>query len=51
MHRWRHYPQRKNLGASEISAAGGLFADLDKIWTDFMNEIDSAKSKQLISEE
>ncbi|CAB0889450.1 phage portal protein [Corynebacterium diphtheriae bv. mitis] len=51
VHRWRHYPQLKNLGASDISAAGGLFADLDKIWTDFMNEIDSAKSKLLISEE
>lgn len=48
---WRTHPQLKHLGMSDISAAGDLWADIDKAYTDLMHEVDSARSRLLISEE
>ena len=48
---WRTKPQLRNLGMSDIQAGGGIWADIDKIWTDFMNEVDAGKAKLLVSEE
>lgn len=49
--KWRNKPQLRNLGLSDISAGGGIWADIDKTWTTFMNELDSSKAKLLVSEE
>ena len=49
--KWRNKPQLRNLGMSDIAAGGGIWADIDKTWTLFMNELDSSKAKLLVSEE
>ncbi|PRQ11726.1 hypothetical protein C1Y63_04780 [Corynebacterium sp. 13CS0277] len=48
---WRDRPQLRGLGLSDIAAAGDVWADIDKIYTDLLHEVDSARARLLVSEE
>lgn len=48
---WRKKPQLKNLGQSDISAAGDVWAEIDKAWTELWHEVESARGRLLVSEE
>lgn len=48
---WDGIPELRNYGKSDIQFAGGLWADIDKLYTDFIFEIDSARARLLVSED
>lgn len=48
---WDGNPQLRHYGKSDIQHGGGLWADIDHIYTDFMHEVDSARARLLISED
>lgn len=48
--RWRHDPLLRYMGMSDVQAAGGLLADIDKAYTELWHEIDSGRARLLISD-
>lgn len=48
---WRHHPQLRYYGHSDVSKGGGLWADIDMAWTNLMNDVESGRGRLLVSEE
>ncbi|MDY5785872.1 hypothetical protein [Corynebacterium sp.] len=48
---WDGNPQLRYYGRSDIQFGGGLWADIDRIYTDFVHEVDSARARLLVSED
>ncbi|MBV7292366.1 phage portal protein [Corynebacterium sp. TAE3-ERU16] len=48
---WRKHPQLRNLGLSDVSRGGDLWATIDKFWTELSHEVDIARGRLLVSEE
>lgn len=48
---WRTDPTLRYYGRSDVAKAGGLWADIDIAWTSMMHEVESGRSRIMISEE
>lgn len=48
---WRGNPTLRHLGTSDTHRGGAVWEQLDKLWTDLLHEIDSARARLLIPEE
>lgn len=48
---WDNYPQLRHLGTGDIAAGGKIWADINLLWTDMVNEFGVGKAKLLVSEE
>lgn len=48
---WRKNSQLRHLGMSDIRMGGTIWGDINKLWSEFMHEIDSGRARLLISDE
>ncbi|MDK8578336.1 hypothetical protein QP905_08250 [Corynebacterium pseudodiphtheriticum] len=47
---WRNHPQLRYYSASDVSLGGGLWADVDRIYSQLIEEIDSARGRLYVPE-
>lgn len=48
---WRNHPTLRYYGRSDVAKGGGIWADIDRAWTELMHELESGRHRLMVSEE